>query len=135
MDPAFAGTPGWCVAAEMSGVSASGAGGGVADVAALLGDAELLVTDLGEGGDALADLLLCRQRETQPEPRLRAVSVDGPFRPWIERDARLQRGLHQLSHIDLVGQFHPQVDAAFRHPWLARRAELALYRLDHRVEL
>src|SRR3954454_21833326 len=101
MDPAFAGTPGWCVAAEMSGVSASGAGSGVADVAALLGDAELLVADLGEGGDALADLLLRRQRETQPQPRLGAVAVDRPFRAWVERDAGLQGRLHQLPHIDL----------------------------------
>ena len=38
---------------------------GVADVAALLGDAGLLVADLGEGGDALADLFFARQREAE----------------------------------------------------------------------
>src|SRR5689334_1553620 len=78
---------------------------GVADVAALLRDPELLVADLREGSDALADLLLCRQRETQPQPRFGTVTIDRPFRTRVERDAGLQRGLHELSHIDLVGQF------------------------------
>src|SRR5439155_5355273 len=123
--PAFAGTPD--IGRMKPRTLRRCAGSGVANVAALLGDAELLVADLGEGGDALADLLLRRQCETQAQPRLRAISVDRPFRPWIERDARLQRRLHELSHIDLVRQFHPQIDAAFRQPWLARRAELALH--------
>ena len=45
------------------------------------------------------------------------------------------RRLHQLQDVDLLGQLHPQEDAALRDPRLDRGAELALHRLDHRVEL
>src|SRR5436853_426503 len=62
------------------------AGGGVADVAALLGDAGLLVADPREGGDAVANLLLCRQAKAQPQPRLGGGAVDRPFRPRVEGD-------------------------------------------------
>ena len=55
----------------------------MADIAALLRDAGLLVADAGEGGDALADLLLGGQPEAQPQPRFRRVAIDRPFRPGI----------------------------------------------------
>src|SRR5712691_11864736 len=102
---------------------------GAPDVAALLGDARLFVADPREGGDALADLLLRRRAEAQPQARLGGLAVTGPFRPGIERNAGIERGPHQLSHIDLVGQFHPTENAAFGDPRLDGCAELALQRL------
>ena len=62
-----------------------------AHVAALLGDAELLVADPREAGDALADLLLCRQPEAQAQARFRGLAVDRPFRSRVERDPGLER--------------------------------------------
>src|SRR5437764_9618567 len=76
--------------------SVARARGGVADVAALLGNAEFVVADLRERGDAVADLLLCRQREAEAQPRLGIVAIDRPFRPRVERDAGLQCRLHEL---------------------------------------
>src|SRR5580704_18509906 len=85
----------WKTATQPRRGSVAGSGGGVADVAALLRDAGLLVADPGEGGDALADLLLGGQAEAEPQPRLRGGAVDRPFRTRIEGDAGLQRRLHQ----------------------------------------
>src|SRR6266849_345979 len=115
--------------------SAAGAERGVPNVGALLGDAGLFVADPGKTSDALADLLLRSRAKAQPQPRLGCLAVAGPFRPGIERDAGIEGGLYQLSDIDLIGQFQPQEDAAFRGPRLDRGAEFALHRFDHRVEL
>src|SRR5215469_12372029 len=104
-------------------------------VAALRRDAGLLVADLGERGDALADFPLRGQRKAEPEPRLAVRAVDRPFRAGIERNAGIGGGLDQLHDVDLVGQLHPQEDAALRHPRLDRRAKFAFQRLDHGVEL
>src|SRR3954447_7562371 len=104
-------------------------------VAALLGDAELFVADPSETGDALADLLFCRQPETQPQARASGLAIDRPFRSRIEGDSGLERRRYQLADITLIGQLHPQENAALRQPRLDRGAELALHRLDHRVEL
>jgi len=106
----------------------------VADVAALLGDAGLLVADPSKGGDALTDLLLGRQPEAEPQPRFRGLAVDRPFRAWIEGDPGFQRRLHQLSHIDAVGQFQPEKDTALWPPRLDRSAELALDRCAASIE-
>src|SRR6202035_5204023 len=57
-----------------------------ADIAALRRDAGLLVADLGERGDPLADLLLRGQREAQPQPRAGIGTGDRPFGTRIERD-------------------------------------------------
>src|SRR5260370_42448629 len=95
------------------------------DVAALLGDAGLLVADSREPGDAVAYLLLGGQTKAQPQPRLGGFAVDRPFRPGIERDAGLERRLQQFPDIDLIGQLHPQEDAALWQPRPAGRAQLA----------
>ena len=50
------------------------------DIAALLGDAGLFVADAGEVGDALADLVLGRRAEAEPEPRFCGLAVARPFR-------------------------------------------------------
>src|SRR5438270_690260 len=101
-------------------------GRSVPHVAALLGDAELLVADLRETGDALADLLLCRQPEAQAQARFRGFAIDRPLRAGIERDPSIERRRYQLAHIDLVRQLHPEENSALRQPWLDRGAELAL---------
>ena len=75
------------------------------------------------------------RREAEPQMRFASRPIDRPFGAGVEGDAGLGGGLHQLRDIDPVGQLHPQEDAALRLPRLDRGAELALDRLDHRVEL
>src|SRR5271170_5192349 len=103
--------------------------GRAADIAALLGDAGLFVADPREAGDALADLVLGRRAEAQPEARFGGRAVTRPFRPRVESDAGRERRLDELSHIDLVGQLQPQEDAAFGDPRFDGGAEFALHRL------
>ena len=67
-------------------------GGGVPDIAALLGDAGFFVAHPGEGGDTLADLFLRGQAKAQPEARLGGVAVNRPFRSGVEGDAGLRAG-------------------------------------------
>ena len=57
------------------------------------------------------------------------------IRPGIDRDAFLQRRLIELHRVDVVGQLHPQEDAALRVVELGRGAELLVQRLHQRLDL
>src|SRR5262245_38230323 len=85
-----------------------------ADIAAPRGHPEFAAADLGEGGDAVADLVLCRAREAQPHAAFAVGLVDGPFRPRIDRDPGCERPLIERQRVHAVGQLHPQEDAALR---------------------
>src|SRR4029077_19458827 len=107
LDPRLRGGDDQLDSALGAGSSIARALGGMADVAALLGDAGLLVADPGKAGDAFADFVLGRRAEAQPETRFGGLAIARPFRPRVEGDAGVERGLDEFPHIDLVGQFQP----------------------------
>src|SRR6185312_4084895 len=86
------------------------------DIAALLRYPRLLVAHLGERRDAVADGLLVRHREAQPQVRFRVVRADRPRRALIEDYARVGRRLQQLPHVHRIRQLDPQEDAALGNP-------------------
>src|SRR5262245_18756281 len=94
-----------------------------AHIAAARRHPEFAAADLGEGGDAVADLVLRRAREAQPHAAFAMSLVDGPFRPRIDRDVCCERTLIELQRGHAVRQLHPQEYAALRLLELGRGAE------------
>src|SRR3977135_913720 len=62
--------------------------------------AEFLPANLCQRRNALADLLMCRTCEAQPQTRAGIGFVGRPFRARVDRDARGERGLIELQGID-----------------------------------
>src|SRR6266403_2050924 len=63
--------------------------------------AEFPAAHLGEHGDALADVLVRRTGEAQPQPAAGVGLVGGPFRSRVDRDAGGKRGLIKFQRIDI----------------------------------
>src|SRR5581483_11443194 len=74
------------------------------------GHAELSTADVGQHGNALADLLFGGAGEAKPQPAARIWLVGRPFRPRIDRDAGGERRLIKFQRIDVVGQLDPEED-------------------------
>ena len=85
--------------------------------------------------DALANLVMRGAGEAEPQATARIGFVDRPFRPRIDGDARGEGGLIQLQRIDMVGQLHPEEDAALRLLEFGRGAELLAERVHQCIEL
>jgi len=85
--------------------------------------AEFAPAHFGESSDAVADRFMRGIGETQPRSASAVVLVSRPFGARIDGDAGSQRRPEQFLRIDLIRQFDPEKNAAFRFLEFGRGAE------------